>query len=179
MAFYTVGGNTPTDGGAVFVADNATLAGAVRLEEGSSVWYGAVLRADTGRIVVGAGSNVQDNAVLHTEAGHPLTIGRDVTVGHSAVVHGCTVEDGALIGMHATVLNDAVVGAGSIVAAGALVTEGFVVPPRSVVMGVPAKVRGDIRPEQLETNLANTTGYVDCARAHAAAPLLNPETLEK
>ena len=162
-----------------FVAENAVLIGDVRLEPGSSVFYGAVLRADHDTITVGQGSNVQDNAVLHTEAGHPLTIGRDVTVGHSAVVHGCTVEDGALIGMHATVINDAVVGAGSIVAAGALVTEGFVVPPRSVVMGVPAKVRGDIRPEQLETNLANTTGYVDCARAHAAAPLLNPETLEK
>ena len=108
MAFVSVGGNAPVDSGAAFVAENATLAGSVRLEENSSVWYGAVLRADTGRIVVGAGSNVQDNAVLHTGPGLDVVLGRGVSVGHGAIVHGCMVGDGCMIGMNATVLNGAV-----------------------------------------------------------------------
>ena len=123
MAIYKVDGRVPQVGAAAHVADNATLAGDVTLAEESSVWYGAVLRADTGRITVGAGSNVQDNAVLHTGPGLDVMVGRNVSIGHSAVVHGCTVGDDCLIGMHATILNGAVIGAGSLVAAGALVTE--------------------------------------------------------
>ncbi len=166
------GGVQPQLDHPAFVAENAVLIGDVHLEPESSVFYGSVLRADHDRITVGQGSNIQDNAVLHTDAGHPLTIGKNVTVGHSAVVHGCTVEADALIGMHATVLNGAVIGRGSIVAAGALVTEGFVVPPYTVAMGVPAKVRGPVRPEQLEMNIRNTAGYVACAAEHAAQPPL-------
>ena len=101
MAIYKVDGRVPQVGAAAFVADNATLAGDVTLAEESSVWYGAVLRADTGRITVGAGSNVQDNAVLHTGPGLDVVVGRNVSIGHSAVVHGCTVGDDCLIGMHA------------------------------------------------------------------------------
>ena len=110
MAIYKVDGRAPQVGAAAFVADNATLAGDVTLAEESSVWYGAVLRADTGRITVGAGSNVQDNAVLHTGPGLDVVVGRNVSIGHSAVVHGCTVGDDCLIGMHATILNGAVIG---------------------------------------------------------------------
>ena len=113
MAIYKVDGRVPQVGAAAFVADNATLAGDVTLAEESSVWYGAVLRADTGRITVGAGSNVQDNAVLHTGPGLDVVVGRNVSIGHSAVVHWCTVGDDCLIGMHATILNGAVIGAGS------------------------------------------------------------------
>lgn len=110
MAFITINHHAPADNGAAFVAENATLAGSVRLEKNSSVWYGAVLRADTGRIAIGENSNVQDNAVLHTGPGLDVTVGRGTSVGHGAVVHGCTVGDGCLIGMHATILNGAVIG---------------------------------------------------------------------
>ena len=123
MAFITINHHAPADNGAAFVAENATLAGSVRLEKNSSVWYGAVLRADTGRIAIGENSNVQDNAVLHTGPGLDVTVGRGTSVGHGAVVHGCTVGDGCLIGMHATILNGAVIGDGSLIAAGALVPE--------------------------------------------------------
>ena len=101
-------------------------------EKNSSVWYGAVLRADTGRIDIGENSNVQDNAVLHTGPGLDVTVGRGTSVGHGAVVHGCTVGDGCLIGMHATILNGAVIGDGSLIAAGALVPENMQVPTGSL-----------------------------------------------
>lgn len=169
-------GRAPQLNHPAFVAETAVLIGDVRLEADASVFYGAVLRADHDSITVGQGSNIQDNAVLHADSGCPLRIGKNVTVGHGAVVHGCTVEDGALIGMHATVLNGAVIGEGCIVAAGALVTEGFAAPPHSVVMGVPARVRGQARPGQLEANVRSAANYVDCARAHAAWPALPPET---
>ena len=123
MAVITVYGKTPDVGSAAFVAPNATLAGDVVLAAGSSVWYGAVVRGDTGAIRIGKNSNIQDNAVLHTGPNLGVTIGKNVSIGHSAVVHGCTVGDGALIGMHATVMNGAVVGKNAVVAAGALVLE--------------------------------------------------------
>lgn len=169
MAFYTVGGNTPADRGAVFVADNATLAGAVRLEEGSSVWYGAVLRADTGRIVVGAGSNVQDNAVLHTGPNLDVVLGRGVSIGHGAIVHGCMVGDGCMIGMNATILNGAVIGPGCLIAAGALVPERAQIPAGSLVMGVPGKVVRPVSAEQTAAIAANEQEYRDLAKLHAAA----------
>lgn len=168
MAFYTVGGNTPVDAGAAFVAENATLAGAIRLEEGASVWYGAVLRADTGRIVVGAGSNVQDNAVLHTGPGLDIVLGRGVSVGHGAIVHGCMIGDGCLIGMNATVLNGAVIGPGCLIAAGALIPERMQIPAGSLVMGVPGKVVRPVSPEQAASIAANEEEYRQLARLHAA-----------
>ena len=112
MPFITVNAHSPADYGAAFAAENATIAGSVRLEKNSSVWYGAVLRADPGCITIGENSNVQDNAVLHTGPGLDVTIGRGVSIGHGAIVHGCTVGDNCLIGMHATILNGAVIGAG-------------------------------------------------------------------
>lgn len=128
----------------------ATVIGDVRLGEHVSVWPGAVLRGDRDAIVVGAGTNVQDGAVLHCDPGLPCVIGARVTIGHRAVVHGCTVEDGALIGIGAVVLNGAVVGAGSLVAAGAVVGEGMQIPPHSLVVGVPAKVLRPLNEEQRE-----------------------------
>lgn len=155
-----------------FLAETAVLAGDVALAPQTSVFYGAVLRADSGSITVGEGTNIQDGAVVHTGTDQDVRIGRNVTVGHCALVHGCTVGDGALIGMHATVMNGAVIGEGSIVGAGALVTENFVLPPRTVAVGVPAKICGKVRPQaaaELETDAAF---YRDCAREHAAQPLL-------
>ena len=110
MAVITVYGKTPDVGSAAFVAPNATLAGDVVLAAGSSVWYGAVVRGDTGAIRIGKNSNIQDNAVLHCDVGGAVMLGKSVTVGHGALVHGCTVGDGSLIGMHATLLNHCVVG---------------------------------------------------------------------
>ena len=169
MAYIELAGRAPAPCGAVFVAENATVAGAVTLEAGSSVWYGAVLRADTGRIFVGAGSNVQDNAVLHTGPGLDVVLGRGVSVGHGAVVHGCTVGDGCLIGMHTTVLDGAVVGPGCLIAAGALVPEGAQIPAGSLVMGVPARVVRPVSAEQAAAIAANEQEYRELARQHAEA----------
>lgn len=169
MSWITVGGKSPADHGAAFVAENATLVGSVRLEEGASVWYGAVLRADTGRIVVGAGSNVQDNAVLHTGPELDIVLGRGVSVGHSAVLHGCMIGDGCMIGMHATVLNGAVIGPGCLIAAGALVPERAQIPAGSLVMGVPGKVVRPVSEEQKAAIAANEAEYRELARQHAAA----------
>ena len=169
MSWITVGRKSPADHGAAFVAENATLAGSVRLEEGASIWYGAVLRADTGRIVVGAGSNVQDNAVLHTGPELDIVLGRGVSVGHSAVLHGCMIGDGCMIGMHATVLNGAVIGPGCLIAAGALVPERAQIPAGSLVMGVPGKVVRPVSEEQKAAIAANEAEYRELARQHAAA----------
>ena len=112
----------------VFLADNATVVGRVSVGEDSSIWYGAVVRADTEVVEIGQGSNVQDLAILHADPGFPCRIGDGVTIGHAAIVHGATVHDGVLIGMRAVVLNGAVVGAGAIVGAGAVVPEGREIP---------------------------------------------------
>lgn len=137
---WDLDGIAPQLGQGVWIAPDAQLIGRVAIEDGASVWWGAVLRGDNEEIRVGPGSNVQDGCVLHTDPGFPLTIGADVTVGHRAILHGCTVCDGALVGMGATVMNGAVIGAGSLVGAGALVPEGRRIPPGSLVMGAPARV---------------------------------------
>jgi carbonic anhydrase/acetyltransferase-like protein (isoleucine patch superfamily) len=161
------GGAAPTVHPAAWVAPTATLIGNVVIGENSSVFYGAVVRADVDAIVIGAGSNIQDNVSMHTDTGIRLTVGSGVSVGHGAVLHGCTVEDDCLIGMGATVLNHAVIGAGSLVAAGAVVLEGTVVPPGSLVAGVPAKVRRELTAEEREALTGNARRYVELSRAHA------------
>lgn len=130
----------PTIAEDVHVAPGAALVGDVRLGPQSSVWYGTVLRGDVNHIVLGARSNLQDGTVVHLGDDDPTLIGEDVVVGHRAVVHGCTIEDGCLIGIQATILDGAVIGRGSVVGAGALVTAGVQIPPRSLVLGAPAKV---------------------------------------
>ena len=132
------------------------------------MWFGAVLRGDIDEIVLGAGSNLQDNAVIHTEAGSPTIVGAGVSIGHGAIVHGCRVEDGCLIGMNATVLNGAVIGAESLVAAGAVVLEGTVVPPRSLVAGVPAKVRRELSDEEVAGLHGNSERYVTRSKIYLA-----------
>ncbi len=124
-----------------FIAPGAAVIGRVVLEENVSIWFNSVLRGDSEEILVGADSNVQDFAMLHTDPGFPLIIGRKVTIGHHAVVHGCTVGDGSLIGIGAVVLNGASIGRSCLVGAGALVPEGMVVPDNSLVTGLPARVR--------------------------------------
>ncbi|MGW0909020.1 gamma carbonic anhydrase family protein [Streptomyces sp. NPDC002853] len=163
------GGKDPQIDQDAFTAPTSVIIGEVTLRAGASAWYGAVLRADGGPIVVGADSNIQDNCSLHVDLGFPMTIGERVSVGHNAVLHGCTVEDDCLIGMGATVLNGAVIGAGSLVAAQALVPQGMVVPPGSLVAGVPAKVRRPLTDEERAGVTLNGTMYVELAKAHKDA----------
>jgi carbonic anhydrase/acetyltransferase-like protein (isoleucine patch superfamily) len=132
-----------------WVAPSATVIGRVVMEEGSSVWYGAVLRGDNDVIHVGRNSNVQDGSVLHTDSGMPLTLGANVTVGHQVMLHGCTVGEGSLIGIQAVVLNGAKIGRHCIVGAGALVTEGKEFPDGSLIVGSPARVVRALGPEQM------------------------------
>ena len=163
---YSFDGNIPDVHDSVFVAPSASIIGNASLAENASAFFGVSVRADTAAITVGAGSNLQDNVVLHADPGFPCTVGAGVSVGHSAVVHGCTVEDDCLIGMSATILNGAVIGAGSLVAAGAVVLEGTVIPPRSLVAGVPAKVRRELSEEEFDGVRRNAERYVELARAH-------------
>ena len=149
-----------------WVASGAVLAGDVTLQRNASVWYNAVLRAEGAPIVIGAGSNLQDNVSCHVDRGFPLTLGAGVSVGHGAVVHGCTIEDDVLVGMNATILNGAVIGTGSLVAAGAVVLEGTVVPPRSLVAGVPAKVRREITDDELNAIRQNASTYLEHSALH-------------
>lgn len=165
----TIDGATPVVAESAFLAPTATLSGDVALGEQSSAFYGVSARGDSAPIRVGERTNLQDNVVLHADAGFPCTLGNDVTVGHSAVVHGATVEDGCLIGMSATVMNGAVVGAHSMVAAGALVLEGTVIPSGSLVAGVPAKVRRELTEQELEGLKTSAATYVRLAEKHRSA----------
>lgn len=137
---YDLDGVTPQIDPTAWIAPTAVLIGNVIVGPRANIWFGAVLRGDNEAIVVGEGSNIQENSVLHTDMGYPLTIGANCTIGHKAMLHGCTVEDGSLIGMGATLLNGARIGAGSLIGACALVTEGKEIPAGSLVMGSPAKV---------------------------------------
>ncbi|EMY32381.1 transferase [Arthrobacter crystallopoietes BAB-32] len=165
----TVAGKTPAADPSAFVAPTAVLSGDVELAAEASAFYGVSVRGDTAPIRVGRGSNLQDNVVLHADEGFPCTVGAGVSVGHTAVVHGCTIEDNCLIGMSATVMNGAVVGEGSLVAAGALVLEGTQIPPRSLVAGVPAKVRRELSDEEYQSVLNNASHYVELAKLHREA----------
>jgi carbonic anhydrase/acetyltransferase-like protein (isoleucine patch superfamily) len=155
----TVSGKTPVIDPSAFLAAGARVMGDVRIAEGSSVWYNAVLRADGDSITVAAGSNLQDNVSVHVDHGKPVVIGENVSVGHNAVVHGCTIEDGSLIGMGAVILNGAVIGAGSLVAGGAVVLEGTVIPPGSLVAGVPGKVRRELSEDERAGLVRNAETY--------------------
>jgi carbonic anhydrase/acetyltransferase-like protein (isoleucine patch superfamily) len=154
-------GKVPRFGQRVFVAATAVAIGDVELGDDVSVWYGVVLRADLQAIRIGARSNIQDNAVVHVdEPDFPVIVGEDVTVGHGALLHGCRVERGALVGMHATVLNGAVVGEEAIVAAGALVPPGMVVAPRTLVVGVPARVARELGDDELDDLRRGVRSYL-------------------
>ncbi len=150
----------------VFVAPGAYVVGKVSLGEESSVWYGAVLRGDTERIEIGARTNIQDGCVLHADPGYPTVVGEGCVIGHKAVVHGCEIGDDCLIGMSATVLNGARIGEGSIVAASALVPEGKEFPPRSLIVGVPARRVSGVGEEQRRDIERGVQTYVERAAAH-------------
>ena len=158
-------GKTPQIDPETFTAETATLIGDVTVGKDSSVWYGAVIRGDCSPITIGCGTNVQDNAVLHTEPGHPLTVGDCVTIGHGAVVHCASVGSHTLIGMGAILLDGAVIGDHCIIGAGAVVKENTVVPSGSMMVGVPAKCVRELGPEQLAV-LDGTPPYVALSKAY-------------
>ncbi len=163
----TVSGHTPVVPASAFVAAGARVIGDVRLGDQASVWYNAVLRADSDSITIGDGSNLQDNVSVHVDPGSPVVIGRDVSVGHNAVVHGCTIGDGSLIGMGSVVLSGAQIGSGCLVAGGAVVLAGTVVPDGSLVAGVPAKVRRELSDEERAGILRNAQVYRGHVVAHS------------
>jgi len=160
---YCLEDNQPTvpEAGRYFVADNATVLGRVHLAIDTSIWFNAVLRGDADDIVVGAGSNIQDASVLHTDPGYPLTVGEGVTVGHQAMLHGCTIGDNSLIGIKAVVLNGAHIGRNCLIGAGALVPEGKTIPDNSLVMGVPGRVKRELNDDEIAGLHEASSHYID------------------
>jgi carbonic anhydrase/acetyltransferase-like protein (isoleucine patch superfamily) len=161
---FSLDGVAPQIDADAWVAPGAQVMGRVSLGPGVGIWFGAVLRGDNEPIVVGEATNIQENSVLHTDMGFPLTIGRDCTIGHKAMLHGCTIGDGTLIGMGATILNGAKIGKGCLIGAFALVTEGKEIPDGSLVMGSPGRVVRQLDEAARARLLASAAGY----RANAA-----------
>ena len=147
-----------------FIAHDATLAGSIVLENEVSVWFGVVIRADNDQVHIGEATNIQDGSVLHVDPGFPMALGRRVTVGHQAMLHGCSVGDGALIGINSVILNGARIGAGTLVGANTLVPEGKEIPPGVLVVGTPARVVRELKPEEKENLLRIAQGYVERSR---------------
>lgn len=168
MPLYAFGGKAPQIAADTWVAPSAELIADVQLGAGASIWFGAVVRADNTPIVIGARSNIQEGALLHSDPGAPLTIGDDVTVGHHAVLHGCTIGDGTLIGMGAIVLNRAVIGPDCIVGAGALVTEGKTFPAGHLIVGSPARAVRPLDDAQRAMLRASAALYAAKQREYAA-----------
>lgn len=164
--FYKLGQRTPTKAEGVFVADNAKVIGSVTLEKQSSVWFGVVIRGDNDLITVGEQTNIQDNAVLHTDGGIKLTLGKGVTVGHHAMLHGCEVGDYSLIGINAVVLNKARIGKHCIIGANALIPEGMEIPDGSLVVGSPAVIKRQLNDMQKKMLEASALHYVHNAKRY-------------
>lgn len=156
---YSLDGITPEIHPDAWIAPDANIIGRVVVEAGASVWFGATLRGDNEEIRIGAGSNVQENCVLHTDMGYPLVIGPDCTIGHKAMLHGCTIGEGSLIGMGATILNGARIGRGCLIGACALVTEGKEIPDGLLVMGSPGKVIRELDEAARARLLKSAAGY--------------------
>lgn len=161
MPVYRYGERVPSVHESVFVAPTASVIGSVVLSENVSVWFGATIRGDNDTITLGKNSNVQEGAVLHTDAGLELTVGENVTIGHQAMLHGCTIGDGSLIGIQAVILNGAVIGKACLVGAGAVITERKVFPDRSLILGAPARVARTLSDEDVQNLLKSAASYVD------------------
>ena len=159
-------GTAPRVAESAYVDPSAQLLGDVTVGERSSIWPNTSIRGDTGPIVIGADTSIQDNCALHLDEGFPLTVGNRVTVGHSVTLHGCTIEDEALIGIGSTILNGARIGKGAVVAAGSLVPEMMNVPPSTLVMGVPAKPRRAVAPEEQARFAEGVKHYVEKAQIY-------------
>lgn len=163
MPIYALDEVCPQIKESAWIAANATLIGDVLIEAHASVWYGAILRGDTARLTIGEGTNIQDACVVHTDEGLPLCLGSRVTVGHGVILHGCDIGDETLMGMGAIVLNGVKVGRQCIVAAGSLLTENKQFPDGVLIMGSPARVLRELKPEEIERNKKSAQHYIDNA----------------
>ncbi len=161
MPIHCLGADRPQIHETTYIAPGAQVVGHVALAANTTVWFNAVLRGDNDLLQIGAGTNIQDGAVLHADPGFPITVGERVTIGHQAMVHGCTIEDESLIGIQAIILNGAQIGTHCIIGAGALITAGTVIPPGSMVLGSPGKVVRSLRPDEIEMIQAIARGYVE------------------
>jgi carbonic anhydrase/acetyltransferase-like protein (isoleucine patch superfamily) len=161
MSIYRLGEDSPRLAASAYVAPNAAVIGKVILAEQVTVWFGATLRGDNETINIGAGSNVQDSAVLHTDPGFPLTVGAQVSIGHQAMIHGCSVGEGSLIGIQAIVMNGAIIGKGCLVGAGALITERKVFADGTLIIGAPAKAVRELTAEERENLLKVAANYAE------------------
>ena len=161
MTIYDFEGNVPEIHESVFVAEDANIIGKIKLNEKSSVWFCSTLRGDNELISVGFGSNIQENCVLHTDIGFPLTIGKNCTIGHKAMLHGCTIGDNSLIGIGAVILNKAKIGKNCIIGAKALITENKEIPDNSLVVGSPGKIIRQVTEEEKKAVFENTKHYQD------------------
>jgi carbonic anhydrase/acetyltransferase-like protein (isoleucine patch superfamily) len=161
VSIYRLGEDSPRLAASAYVAPNASVIGKVILAERVTVWFGATLRGDNETIDIGAGSNVQDSAVMHTDPGFPLTVGAHVSIGHQAMMHGCSVGEGSLIGIQAVVLNGAIIGKGCLVGAGALITERKVFADGTLIIGAPAKAVRELTAEERENLLKVAANYAE------------------
>ena len=168
MTLYALDGVAPEVHESAWVAPDANLIGSIVLEEDSSVWFGSTLRGDNEEIRLGAGSNIQENVVCHTDMGYPLVIGAGCTIGHKAMLHGCTIGENSLIGMGATILNGAKIGRNCLIGAGALIPEGKEIPDGSLVMGMPGKVVRQLDEAAIEGLRKSAKGYQKNARRFRA-----------
>ena len=166
MPVYRLGDREPVIGKGCWIADNASVIGSVVLGDNANIWFGAVLRGDNDPITIGANTNIQDNSVLHTDEGVPLSLGDNVTIGHMVMLHGCTIGDGSLIGINAVVLNGAKIGKHCIIGANALIPEGKVIPDRSLVVGSPGRIIRQLSDEDLQRLMEGASGYVAHAREY-------------
>lgn len=169
MAVFALDERVPVVGERTWVAENATVVGAVTIGSDCSIWFGAVLRGDNDPITIGNGTNVQDGAILHTDEGIPLTVADHVSIGHQAMLHGCTVGEGSLIGINAVVLNRAVIGKHCLIGANTLIPEGKVIPDRSLVVGTPGRIIRELTDEEVTRNLRNSRHYVDAGALYSHA----------
>ncbi|GLP86398.1 gamma carbonic anhydrase family protein [Tritonibacter mobilis] len=168
MSIYALGEHRPQIHADTWVAPDANLIGKVVLEEGASVWFGVTIRADHEEIRIGRGSNVQENVVMHIDAGYPLTIGENCTIGHKVMLHGCTIGENSLIGMGATILNGAKIGKNCLIGAGALITENKEIPDNSLVMGAPGKVVREVDAALVANLTASAVHYQENMRRFKA-----------
>lgn len=175
MPIVSVKGWTPRIDPSAFIAGGAQIIGDVSIAEDVSVWFNAVIRADTASITIGAKSNVQDCCLVHADEGQPTVIGKNVIMGHGAVVHAATIGDNVLIGINSVILNRAKVGEGSIIGAGAVVTEDSDIPPYSLVLGIPAKVVKQLSPEESARMAHGADGYVEKSREYKRSMKILPE----
>lgn len=164
MTIYQIGDDAPDIDASAYIAEGANLIGKVTVAANVSIWFGVTIRGDNDRITLGENTNVQESAVLHTDKGYPITIGKNVTIGHQAMLHGCNVGDGALIGIQAVILNGATIGAGCLVGAGALITEGKQFADNMLIIGSPAKAVRALTEQEIVNLQGNAASYVERGR---------------